>query len=179
MADVQLRRWSSFWFPTFSFGAKRTATFSRGAEMRGLAVTFALVAIASLAMGQTTTGKGDLDALQGVWRVVGGEMQGKVMPPEDIKNMEGQLTIKGSSIKWKSSKEEDDGSIAIDPSKSPKHIDITAKNLHGGMPIKGIYELKGDDLKICFDPEAAERPTSFKTKEDTRAGVLMFKRDKK
>jgi hypothetical protein len=26
----------------------------------------------------------------------------------------------------------------------------------------GIYEIGGDTLKVCFDPEGKERPTQFK-----------------
>jgi len=139
----------------------------------------AVVAMAAcLQASQGGGGKSDLDALQGVWRVVSGEMQGQPLPAEEIKEMNGQLTIKGNNVTWKSSKDEDTGTITLDPAKKPKHIDITAKNLGNGKTVKGIYELNGDEFKVCMDPDSSERPSDFKTKEGSGAMVLVFKRAK-
>jgi hypothetical protein len=39
----------------------------------------------------------------------------------------------------------------------------------------GIYELKGDTLKVCY---GSERPAEFKTKPDSSQKLYVFKREK-
>jgi hypothetical protein len=46
--------------------------------------------------------------------------------------------------------------------------------------VLGIYELKGDDLKICFvHGGGGERPTDFASKEGTAQSLIVLKREKK
>jgi uncharacterized protein (TIGR03067 family) len=92
---------------------------------------------------------------------------------------EGQLTFKGNTLHWKSNKDDDTGTFTIDPTKKPKHIDITAKGLNNGMTVKAIYELNGDQLKICMDPTSQDRPKEFKSKENSPLGVMILQRVKK
>ena len=42
----------------------------------------------------------------------------------------------------------------------------------------GIYELKNDTLKVCFDPDGSNRPEKFATKDDTAHFVAVYKRVK-
>ena len=36
----------------------------------------------------------------------------------------------------------------------------------------GIYELKGETMRVCFDPAGKERPKHFKPKEGQFGGVI-------
>ena len=45
--------------------------------------------------------------------------------------------------------------------------------------IKGIYELKGDTLRICGAGQGGERPKEFKSDEGSDAMLLTFRREKK
>ena len=67
--------------------------------------------------------------------------------------------------------------FTIDPTKSPKTIDITdreRKETH-----KGIYELKGDTLTICFVMRAgAERPDDLTSKKGSKRMLLKWQRVK-
>src|SRR5262245_54734967 len=54
------------------------------------------------------------------------------------------------------------------PAKSPKQIDF--KYVKDGKTLLGIYELSGDDLKLCLAESGKERPSSF------AGNVLVFKR---
>ncbi|QDU22828.1 hypothetical protein ETAA1_48160 [Urbifossiella limnaea] len=62
---------------------------------------------------------------------------------------------------------------ALDPSKSPKTLDskVTAGPNKGAV-LLGIYEIRGDRLTVCFDPEGKERPTAFKADAGTRTLVV-------
>ena len=41
-------------------------------------------------------------------------------------------------------------SLKIDPGKEPKQIDITLHLKKGDRTVLGIYEIKGDTLKVCY-----------------------------
>ena len=162
--------------------------------MRLQMIVGVLVAAACLAASQPPGTKTDQDALQGVWNVVGFEQGGKAIPPEMFKEvMDGStLTVKGTAVEFKmfqvtvkdvggkpemTKKEKvETGTVKIDPSKKPKQIDIAKRE---GGTMTGIYELTGDDLKVCLDPEGKERPTEFKTKESSMIGTMVLKRLKK
>lgn len=72
-------------------------------------------------------------------------------------------------------------STFLDPAKKPKSITLPYE---GKLTFYGIYEVKGDELRVCGDgvdtaveknPEA-RRPKDF----DSNKGLLLvFKRDKK
>ena len=49
-----------------------------------------------------------------------------------------------------------------------------------GTMLEGVYEIKGDDLKICFrNNEVKNRPTDFSTKGDANLDLFVLKRQKK
>jgi len=115
-------------------------------------VPFFIVAlIATVVSGQDANK--ELDELQGVWVMSSREVNGK---PYD--NTRFKLTIKGDQ--WKVTRPDDDvavklETIKIDPSKSPKTIDL------GNWP--GIYKLEGDTLTLCRSAYVtnAARPKEF------------------
>jgi len=71
------------------------------------------------------------------------------------------------------------GTQKLDPSKSPKTIDVTmVEGPHKGTVMLGIYEIDGDTLKVCFDPEGKTRPTEFKSPPGSKNFVNVHKRVK-
>jgi uncharacterized protein (TIGR03067 family) len=67
--------------------------------------------------------------------------------------------------------------IAIDPSKSPKTVDLT--NQAQKEINKGIYEFDGDTLKICFAMNSdGERPVDFTAEKDSKRALMVWKRVK-
>jgi uncharacterized protein (TIGR03067 family) len=67
--------------------------------------------------------------------------------------------------------------MKLDPTKSPKHVDL--EHYATGVPAwPGIYELNGDDLKVCLNLEGKARPTEFKTKAGDKCLLLVLKRKK-
>ena len=124
--------------------------------------------------------KKDLARLEGMWKYV------KVEAPDKITEAvfkDAVVEIRGNKMIHKITLPGDknevyEATIALDPGKKPKAIDIT--NLDGprkGKASKGIYELDGDTLKMAF--EEGERPTDFTFKKGGAREVYTLKRVKK
>ncbi len=72
------------------------------------------------------------------------------------------------------------GTQKLDPSKSPKTIDVTmVEGPYKGTVMLGIYEIDADTLKVCFDPGGKTRPTEFKSPPGSKNFVNVHKRVKK
>jgi uncharacterized protein (TIGR03067 family) len=73
------------------------------------------------------------------------------------------------------------GSFNLDPTKKPKAIDMifpAAPGAKKGQTMLGIYELDGDTLKICYDPDGTKRPGEFKAGAGSKLIMAVFKRFK-
>jgi uncharacterized protein (TIGR03067 family) len=155
--------------PAGAGGQPRT-TAEEVSMLRQLSV----LALALVPLAGCSGSKRDKEAMQGMWEVVSSEEGGQ--PPKES---------------WKKSRALIDSEInlfnligtdpptriglnmkRLDAAKSPKEIDLEMD----GSPRPGIYELKGNDLKICYDQDGKTRPTEFKTKEGDRFLLLVLKR---
>jgi uncharacterized protein (TIGR03067 family) len=72
---------------------------------------------------------------------------------------------------------QDSGKMTLAEVKKVKTIDFRS-DLLPEEPIKGIYEIDGDNLKICFAIEG-ERPTKFESPADSVQMLIVLKRIKK
>ena len=147
--------------------------------MSGLRTVFAvavLVVICSASSGADDRAKG---ALQGVW--VGTSMQsnGKDIPAEALKWI--RFTFKGDTLLIRgnfSDEREMACTYKIDPEQSPKHLDVTSDE--HAVAILGIYETKGDELKICMRKESSDkgRPTEFVSTPDSDLVLVVLAKQK-
>jgi uncharacterized protein (TIGR03067 family) len=76
------------------------------------------------------------------------------------------------------------GTIKIDPSKKPKHMDLAIAEgpMFQGQTSLAIYDIDGDTLKWCAaEPGGGERATAFPEKEGDQGQhlYLVLKRTKK
>ncbi len=144
-----------------------------------------IVVIASLAAGGLLQGGGgqkagedELKKIQGTWQFVSQEMEGKPRPPEQL----AKLTITFTGDKWsvrEDGKVVQAGTQKLDPTKKPAQVDaVVTEGEDKGSKMRGIYELKGDTLKVCFDPQGKERPTSFTSKAGQFAAVVQREKKK-
>jgi uncharacterized protein (TIGR03067 family) len=117
----------------------------------------------------------ELKSLTGTWMAVSGEENGKEISKDDAKAFE--LTIKDGKYTLKiMGKEQEQGTITVDPEKKPKTIDIDITSGDDkGKSQKGIYELDGDTLKVCVARPEEERPKELAGKA---ASLWVFKRAK-
>jgi uncharacterized protein (TIGR03067 family) len=72
---------------------------------------------------------------------------------------------------------QDWGTLTIDPSTSPKLMDLKEKGYTG----EGIYQLEGDRLQICLGrrTDVKERPTQFPKEAQKGVLYLVLEREKR
>jgi uncharacterized protein (TIGR03067 family) len=133
----------------------------------------------------------DLESLQGTWNVGTMGWGDKALPKTVMKGY--KFVFAGNKLTWEAAigmTERPggiypaDGAFACDfkigPSKKPKEIDITFHLKGGDRTIKGIYEIKGDALKVCYySSNTGRRPIDFSTKDDPKVGYVILTRAKK
>ena len=105
----------------------------------------------------------ELKKFQGAWTFESVEAGGKEIPVAEFKGM--TVTFQGDRYTVNKGDEViEAATLKLDPSKSPKAFDVTvAAGPNKGAILLAIYEIRGDTLKVCFDPEGKKRPTEFKT----------------
>lgn len=121
----------------------------------------------------------ELKKFQGAWKFESSESGGQKIPAEQLKDF--VLTFDGAKHTVKNGTEViQAGTQTIDPSKSPKAIDVTlTEGAMKGMVLLGIYEIDGDTLKVCFDMGNKKRPVEFKSPPGSETFVNVHKRAKK
>jgi uncharacterized protein (TIGR03067 family) len=143
---------------------------------------FALLVLVTVSLpagdaAQSAAAKKELARLQGRWRLIAREIEGKKATPNAVKKADATLTVKGDRITYKSQGEELwQATLKLDPTKSPPVIEAT----HISGPLKGktgkaIYKLEADRLTVCFS--YTELPTDFTT-EDTDRALVVYRREK-
>ena len=138
---------------------------------------------ASGGSGTLADEKADLEKevrkFQGTWTFESSETGGKKLPIDELKGL--ILTFEGHKHTVKKGDEVIQvGTQKLDPSKSPKTIDVTmTEGPSKGTVMLGIYEIDGDVLKVCFDAQGKKRPTEFKSAPGSENFVNVHKRVKK
>jgi uncharacterized protein (TIGR03067 family) len=142
------------------------------------AIGLAVVCLLMGAAAATSTTSQDEAALQGVWQLRIGEVEGKLLSEKQIKN--GKLIVNGSRYTVTLA---DQGTITgtqkLDASGKVKTIDIKdASGANAGKTCLGIYELKGDEFRVTFAPAGKPRPTKFATQRDSGEWMHLWKKVK-
>ena len=121
----------------------------------------------------------ELKKFQGTWTFESVEAGGKKLPADQFKGM--TVTFEGDKYSVKmGDRVVEAATLKLDPSRSPKTLDATVtEGPNKGNVILGIYEIDGDTLKVCFDPEGKKRPTEFKSPAGSENFVNVHKRVKK
>ena len=114
----------------------------------------------------------DQPKLQGKWLVESFEYNGN--PVEMMKGAVREFTGDKYTLTPKSGDAISGEVKEIDSNKKPKTIDLQIND----RTLKGIYELEGDTLKLCYNLNEPERPTEFASKPDTGLVLVVHKRVK-
>jgi uncharacterized protein (TIGR03067 family) len=120
----------------------------------------------------------ELKKFQGTWTFESVEAGGKKLQADQFKGI--TVTFEGDKYAVKKGDEVVEAATQkLDPSKSPKTLDAKVTDgPNAGAVILGIYEISGDTLKVCFDPEGKKRPTEFKGESGSQT-LVVHKRVKK
>ncbi len=120
--------------------------------------------------------KTDLDRLQGTWTILTVEMDGMAMPAGASGGS--KIVVKGDRFTTISMGATYNGIVTLDSAKRPKTFDLkfTAGPEKGNTSV-GIYELNGDDWKICLTVTGNTRPTGFATKPGSGHAFETLRRE--
>lgn len=117
------------------------------------------------------------DEIDGTWIPSSATLSGKEFPEEIRKSI--RLVVKDGKYNATVGKNEDRGSVRIDPTAKPKTLDITsADGPTKGMTILCIYERVGDRLTVCYDLSGKNRPTEFVSTPGTPRFLVTYIRQK-
>jgi uncharacterized protein (TIGR03067 family) len=139
-----------------------------------------MFAAASLLLIAADAKEAELKKLEGSWKIVSIGRQGEAL--KDAGSATETWTVKGDQYTAKAGSAMAKYRLNVDPNKRPRTIDQTLERPDGKLvPMYGIYELNGDNLKIClsFSGKEEERPDSFTTPMNSNRIIYVLKREKK
>ncbi len=167
-ADLARRRREK---PGFGF---RQETTLGGIAMHQTALI--LITAGLISAGDAKAKRRPTDAIAGTWIVVELVEAGKKAPEAKAKSL--RLVFKADTVAITiKDKPVVKGTIAVDAGRTPATIDIRYKRDGKEYTIPGVYELKGDGLKLCHPlAEGGNRPSAI---EATAGTVLMTLKRKK
>jgi uncharacterized protein (TIGR03067 family) len=124
----------------------------------------------------------DTKKLQGVWTVTEQRLNGETYLP--VAGLRHELVIEGDEFRlWSGGNGGFSGynaTFKLNSRKSPRHINlISCNDAEKQELILGIYELDGDNLRLCFpyeEPWDSPRPTEFKAGKGLNFEVYELKR---
>lgn len=143
---------------------------------------FALITLPATA-GDDDAAKKDLAKMEGVWQLASAEEDGKPSSDFLVENL--RMEFKGDRLIPSGVKPVTDKVgkmiVKLDASAKPKCIDLKVESGElKGMMFEGIYEWKGDELRLClFMGEGLSRPSEFTAKPGSNRVLFQFKREKK
>jgi uncharacterized protein (TIGR03067 family) len=144
--------------------------------MRGLTGVLVLCAIGFVGADDP---KKETTTLKGKWKVVSLTHGGKPAPEELLKDFKCTFEEKTytDTINGEVGQE---GEYKFDDSKSPKTIDFDIKKGHNeGKKQVGIYKIEDEKLTLVMaEPDATDRPTSFKLEEGSSLIEVVLERVK-
>jgi uncharacterized protein (TIGR03067 family) len=115
--------------------------------------------------------------LDGTWSVMSSESDGRKASKDDIKMV--RLVFAGATLTTKRGDKSAESAIVIRPGEKPKEIDvIPGDGPDKGKKLQGIYELNGDNLRICLSKPGKKRPTEFTSQADSGRVLIVLNRTK-
>jgi uncharacterized protein (TIGR03067 family) len=122
-----------------------------------------------------------LQKMQGTWKVIQEESEGQVATKEMNKEADVRLVIKGDTYAVSfGGNRVVAGKLKVDPTQKPMAMDDTAtEGTSKGQTMRGIFELKGDELKSCLANPGKERPKEFSAKKGAGRYYIIYQRVKR
>lgn len=103
-----------------------------------------------------------LRSMEGTWAFHSLDVDGNSMPAAMLINS--SLLIDGDRFRMESPEATYEGVFTIDVEQSPHHIDIDfVEGPEAGNRCEGIFELNGDNFRLCLGLAGSQRPDKFAT----------------
>jgi len=145
----------------------------RLAALRCLPVLWSCLLVGCGVNGATDPAE-DAKQWQGTWRLVSSTWNGE----PQMADLRWVVDGDHYTIRLNGQSHVDPHTFKLDP--SHKQIDVfhheVPKGTYGGS-LKGIYEIKGDSLRVCYDLTGQQYPKSFDAKAGSRQVVYQFRRE--
>ena len=118
----------------------------------------------------------ELEKLRGTWKIIALEVEGREMPKEMLGGA--TITIDGDNFSTTSMGATFAGKVSYDASGDRSTIDIAfTEGPHAGQKSLGIYELQGDDWKLCLGFAGSDRPQEFATTPGSGHALELLTRE--
>jgi uncharacterized protein (TIGR03067 family) len=120
----------------------------------------------------------DYVRFEGVWRFELVEVEGVKQPAVPFATNKIIIRADGSYVVVQGQRKTK-GKIDLDPTKNPKHFDVTITDGPAkGQKFSAIYQLDGDTYKFCGALRKPERPSRFHTAPGSGTMLQVLKREK-
>jgi uncharacterized protein (TIGR03067 family) len=130
-----------------------------------------------------STDHGRRRQLEGAWVPIAASVAGSRLAVDQLRVRYLLLEAGGYSIIDRSNQVVDGGCYLLNEELTPATMDIVGRSgPHAGRTMRAIYELRGDELTVCYDLEDKERPANLQPQDDqllllrityTRAAILL------
>jgi len=120
--------------------------------------------------------------LDGAWVPIAASVAGSRMAADELRVRYLLLEAGGYRIIDRSNHVVDGGRYLVNEELTPATLDIVGRSgPHAGRTMRAIYELRDDELTVCYDLEGGERPANMQPQDDqlllrityTRAAILF------
>jgi len=120
--------------------------------------------------------------LDGAWVPIAASVAGSRMAADELRVRYLLLEAGGYRIIDRSNHVVDGGRYLVNEELTPATMDIVGRSgPHAGHTLFAIYELRGDELTVCYDLEGRERPANMHPQDDqlllrityTRTAILF------
>jgi uncharacterized protein (TIGR03067 family) len=162
-----------------SFSTRRFREMERYAmRFQALGLMFASALMMVAADDPKDAVKKEYDKFEGTWKMESFTVDGKPTPIETFAQF--RMTLTGENFTTVTADGKTNGTYKVDPSKSPKTIDITFTGGQlDGLTMLGVYELDGDTYKVCLPAGGGkERAKELASKPGSGLVLEVLKRVK-
>jgi uncharacterized protein (TIGR03067 family) len=146
-------------------------------SLTGMCAGLVALTLVCFAAGQEADGaKKELKKLQGTWRVISSQVGDEKAAADEVKRR--KITIKGDVLTYdygNERKEKQDGTIRLDPRTGA--FDWVWTSPKTGATMLGIYQIKGDELRIGFGNDGLIRPSRMVIGKDDVVWLLVLRRE--
>lgn len=121
----------------------------------------------------------DQAQIQGKWEIVCLVNYGAMKPADMVQNA--RLTFTGNRFAMTGGEHNFEGTFALNPEESPKTIEAAFVMVDRGTKrtARGIYELTGDRLTVCWREDDGEQLTAFKSEPGSATRLIVLQRARK